>query len=356
MCNRRRRPPVGDAPVDYWSMRWVLVAASPVLATLALLCGGTPSWAVTDTPGGVQAPSFPQAPAGGPAVSVRAASSLRPVVALLSVPKTVTAGRPPRVSLRVSEPGVASVDVQVAVEALSTHKAVIVANLGWVHTGRALTVTWPTNATLTPGSYQVSVSAHDRRGATLRRGAHTSGEASLTVDAPAPVEVPAPVVPTTTALEPTAEPGVPTVAQTVADGAVFPVAGTHNFGGPENVFGAPRDGYLHQGQDILTAEGTPVVVPLAGTILTTSYQEAGAGYYAVEETAIGFDFMFAHCQASSLAVSTGQAVAAGQALCRAGQTGDATAPHLDFEMWVGGWQAAGGHPINPLPYLEAWEG
>jgi hypothetical protein len=51
-----------------------------------------------------------------------------------------------------------------------------------------------------------------------------------------------------------------------------------------NLFGAPRDGYLHQGQDILTAEGTPVVAPLAGAILTTSYREAGAGYCAVEET------------------------------------------------------------------------
>jgi murein DD-endopeptidase MepM/ murein hydrolase activator NlpD len=349
-------PPVGDAPVDYWSMRWVLVAASAVLTTLALLGGSASSWAVTDTPGGVQAPSSSQAAVGGKGLPVRAASSPRPVVALLSVPNTVIAGRPPRVSLRVSEPGVASVDVQVGVDALSTHKAVIVANLGWVRTGRTVTVTWPANATLTRGSYQVSVSAHDRRGATLRRGAHTSGEASLTVEAPAPVPAPAPVAPASPTPTPVAEAGVPTVAQTVADGAVFPVAGPHNFGGPENVFGAPRSGYLHQGQDILTAEGTPVVVPLAGTILTTSYQEAGAGYYAVEETAIGFDFMFAHCQASSLAVSTGQAVDAGQALCRAGQTGDATAPHLDFEMWVGGWQVVGGHPINPLPYLEAWEG
>ena len=99
-----------------------------------------------------------------------------------------------------------------------------------------------------------------------------------------------------------------------------------------------------------------MVAPLSGTILTTSYQEAGAGYYAVEQTTISLDFMFAHCQESSLAVATGQAVSAGQALCRAGQTGDATAPHLDFEMWVGGWQAAGAHPINPLAYLEAWEG
>ncbi len=99
---------------------------------------------------------------------------------------------------------------------------------------------------------------------------------------------------------------MPTPAQTVADGAVFPVAGAHNFGGPENRFGAPRDGYLHQGQDVLTAEGTPVVAPLAGTILTTSYQAAGAGYYAVEHTGVGFDFMFAHCQAGSLAVAAGQ--------------------------------------------------
>jgi murein DD-endopeptidase MepM/ murein hydrolase activator NlpD len=149
--------------------------------------------------------------------------------------------------------------------------------------------------------------------------------------------------------------GVPTPAQSAAAGAVFPVAGPHNFGGPENRFDAPRSGYVHQGQDVLTAEGTPVLAPMAGAILNTSYQAAGAGYYAVEHTGVGFDFMFAHCQAGSLAVVAGQAVAAGGKLCRAGQTGDATAPHLHFEMWVGGWQAAGGYPIDPLPYLQAWD-
>ena len=35
--------------------------------------------------------------------------------------------------------------------------------------------------------------------------------------------------------------------------AVFPVAGPHNFGGPENRYGAPRAGHIHEGQDILTA-------------------------------------------------------------------------------------------------------
>ena len=62
-----------------------------------------------------------------------------------------------------------------------------------------------------------------------------------------------------------------------------------------------------------------------------------------------------HLAAGSLAVSREQAVSARQQLCSAGQTGDATTPHLHFEMWVGGWQASTGHPIDPLPYLEAWD-
>ncbi len=337
-------------------MRFAHTAATAALAGLVLLGGAGPAAALSGLPGGVEAPSTGPAPGVAADAPVHTATRQRPVIASLSVPKTTSAGRPPRVALRIEEPGVAYVDVQVTVSAVSARTPVVVASLGWVRAGRTIVVVWPSHATLAAGSYQLSVGAHDHHGASLLRGAHSSGVASLTVTAPAPVptELPA-ATPTPTAPAP-AEAGVPTVAQTVADGAVFPVAGQHNFGGPANVFGAPRDGYLHQGQDILTVEGTPVVAPLAGTILTTSYQEGGAGYYAVEETAIGFDFMFAHCQEASVAVGTGQAVAAGEQLCRAGETGDATAPHLDFEMWVGGWQVVGGRPINPLPYLEAWEG
>jgi murein DD-endopeptidase MepM/ murein hydrolase activator NlpD len=136
---------------------------------------------------------------------------------------------------------------------------------------------------------------------------------------------------------------------------VFPVAGEHNFGNAENRFGAPREGHTHQGQDVLTAEGTPVLAPLPGAIIWTANQPGGAGYYVVEHTRFGLDFMFAHCKAGSFAVAKEQGVSAGQQLCLAGQTGDATAPHLHLEAWVGGWQAAGGHPIDPLPYLLAWE-
>jgi hypothetical protein len=330
-------------------MRHLREAALSVLVAI-VLCSVPGSAAGADGIGGTQAPSESQTGGSEYGVLVRVAQGPRPMISDLRVPTSAIAGPPPRVTLRLQEQGVGTVYLQVKVINLATHHSSLVATMGWSHTGRTLTVAWPVGAQLAPGSYVLSVSVHDHHGRMLLRKAHSSGEASLTVTAPPapkptlPAPVPTPVLP-----------GVPTPAQTVGDGAVFPVAGAHNFGGPENRFGAPRDGYTHQGQDVLTVEGTPVVVPLAGTITSTSYQAGGAGYYAVEHTGIGFDFMFAHCEANSLAVSAGQAVAAGQALCKAGQTGDATAPHLHFEMWVGGWQAPGGEPIDPLPYLQAWE-
>ncbi len=288
--------------------------------------------------------AWPALAPGMPA-GLGAGGSPRPVVSRLIVPAAATPGSPPKVLLEVSERGVARVDAVVAVHELPSGRRVLLARLGWVRTGRELTVPWPAGSELASGTYRLAVSAHDRRGRPLLRSSADSGAAMLVVAVPPPPPPPS---------EPAAA-GVTTVAATVALGAVFPVAGAHSFGGPENAFGAPRDGYTHQGQDILTAEGTPILAPLAGTILTTSYQAGGAGYYAVERTTVGFDFMFAHCAPDSLAVSAGEEVAPARQLCRAGQTGDATTPHLDFEMWVGGWQSASGHPINPLPYLEAWE-
>lgn len=324
---------------------------SLVLATLAFGGSTVPAGAIAGAPGGAQAPSSPAAGGIEYGVPARVAQTTRPLISALRVPSGTVAGRPPKVTLRLDEKGVGTVYVQVKVISLATHHSSVVATMGWSHTGRTLTVAWPQGAQLTAGSYEVSVSAHDHKGGTLLRRAHSSGQATLTVK---PVPVP-PATPEPAPPVPPSEAGVPTPAQTAAAGAVFPVAGAHSFGGPENRFGAAREGHIHQGQDVLTAEGTTVLAPLAGTIESTSFQAGGAGYYAVEHTSIGFDLMFAHCEASSLVVGAGQFVAAGQALCKAGQTGDATAPHLHFEMWVGGWQAASGHPIDPLPYLEAWD-
>ncbi len=326
--------------------------ASAVFALLiALATLLVPPLASAASPGGAQAQAPEARLAGGSEYGVSRASAVaHPVVTSLAVPSSAAPGRPPRVTMRLDEAHVATVDVTVAVHELSTRKAALLARMGWIHTGRTIAVVWPHGATIAAGSYSVAISAHDHQLHSLARTAHSSGVATLTVVAPAPVaSAPAPAAPGL-------EPGVPTPAQTVADGAVFPVAGAHDFGGPENRYGAPRGNHIHEGQDILTAEGTPDVAPLAGTITSTEYQAGGAGYYVVEQTSIGFDLMFAHCKAASTVVSAGQAVAPGTQLCQAGQTGDATAPHLHFEIWVDGWhESSASHSIDPLPYLEAWE-
>jgi murein DD-endopeptidase MepM/ murein hydrolase activator NlpD len=176
------------------------------------------------------------------------------------------------------------------------------------------------------------------------------------VKRPAPRHTtPKPTVPRSPAPKPTPVPsGVPSPAQTAALGAFFPVRWPHSFGDAANRFGAGRAGHIHQGQDVLAGEGLSVVAPLAGTIITTGNQAGGAGWYVAEQAADGLAFFYAHCQAGSVAVIPEQSVRAGQQLCRVGQTGDATGPHLHFEVWVGGWRTATGYPIDPLPYLEAW--
>ncbi len=302
--------------------------------------------------------SSPALAAASPGARAMPASGMRPVVSLLQVPATALAGAPPAVSLRLLDPVSAAVHVEVAVSSLASRRTVLVVVLGWVPTGNTASVHWPRRSRLGVGDYHVRIIARDRRGAALARLHGDSGVATLTVlptaSPPPPSHAPAPAAP---AAPPAAAvtAGAPSPAQLLAAGAVFPVSGPHSFGGPENRFGAPRGNHLHEGQDILAAEGTPVLAPLAGTVITASYQEGGAGYYAAEHTDEGVDFMFAHCRAGSLSVTRGELLAPGQVLCRVGQTGDATAPHLHFEIWVGSWQAPGSYPIDPLPYLEAWE-
>lgn len=328
-------------------------AAALVLVTAAAglpWVGTATAQAISGAPGGAAAPTESEASSttktGAVLVPYRPAGA-HPVLTALSVPRTSTPGKPPKVTLKVSEPGVETVYVKVKITPLAgTTGTPILARMGWVHTERTLTVGWPSGANLGAGSYHVLVTGQDHNRAALVELAHISRVVALEVKAPPPATPP----PSTVA--PAA--GVPSPAQSAAEGAVFPVQGTFSFGGPENRFGAPRNGYTHQGQDVLTAEGTPDVAPYAGTITYATYQAGGAGYYLVEHTHVGFDFMFAHCEANSFAVKAEQTVTAGQRLCLAGMTGDATGPHLHFEMWPGGWHAPGIEPIDPLPYLEAW--
>src|SRR4051812_38524901 len=302
--------------------------------------------------------SYPPAGSGG-GTSYGAASTSRPRVARFSVTKRVRLPRLPTVRFRIDEAGARALRVRIAVLPLGggTPQSI---ELGRLRTGRTQTVRWPRGTAFAKGRYLVRIHAVDDAGHTLVRPAYASGRATLTVlaarkkkvakkPAPPAAAKPAPSAPVPGPSAPTAPvtPSSPTTA------GVFPVAAAHTYG---DGFGVGRVGHTHQGADVLAAEGAPVVAPVAGTVTSTSYQAAAAGYYVTLHAADGRDMFFAHCQASSFAVTEGAAVAAGAPLCRVGHTGDATGPHLHFEIWVGGWHVGDGAPIDPLAQLKAWDG
>jgi murein DD-endopeptidase MepM/ murein hydrolase activator NlpD len=145
-------------------------------------------------------------------------------------------------------------------------------------------------------------------------------------------------------------------APSVTPGAgVFPVQGPHNYGGPGARFGAPRNGHTHQGQDIMAACGTPLVSVMNATVQYAGYQASGAGNYIVlDNNGTPDDFVYMHLATPAYVSTVNAPVAAGQQIGVVGETGDATACHLHFEYWQGDWYG-GGHPIDPLPYLLAWD-
>jgi murein DD-endopeptidase MepM/ murein hydrolase activator NlpD len=254
--------------------------------------------------------------------------------------------------VRIDERGVRSVAARLVFLPLAGQGQILRVALGSMRTGRSIVAAWPQGATLAPGQYTVRLHAKGPRGETLLRRARAAGKSTLTVSAPPPPPPPAP------APAPAAAP-VPAPAPTpapVLPGGVFPVVGPHGFGGPDARFGAGRTGHTHQGQDIVAAEGLQIVAPVAGTISYVGYQASAAGYWVAEHAADGRDFFFAHCQKDSTVVVQGAIVGQGAPLCRVGHTGDASGPHLHFEIWVNGWRTGpNSMPLDPLPQLQAWE-
>jgi murein DD-endopeptidase MepM/ murein hydrolase activator NlpD len=137
-------------------------------------------------------------------------------------------------------------------------------------------------------------------------------------------------------------------------GYAFPILGPHEFGGAAGRFGAGRSGHTHQGQDTMADCGIPLVAARGGTVQYSGYQYAAGNYVVIDGKGTTFDFMYAHLAEPS-PLKTGDQVRTGQPIGIVGDTGDASACHLHFEIWEApGWYE-GGSPIDPLPYLEKWD-
>jgi murein DD-endopeptidase MepM/ murein hydrolase activator NlpD len=131
----------------------------------------------------------------------------------------------------------------------------------------------------------------------------------------------------------------------------FPVRGPHGYGEAIARFGGARH---HQGQDVFASCGTPLVAARGGVVRYRQYQSAAGNYLIIDGQRTGVDYGYMHLRSPAL-VAPGERVRTGQPIGYVGQTGDATACHLHFEMWTApGWYD-GGHPFDPLPSLMAWD-
>jgi murein DD-endopeptidase MepM/ murein hydrolase activator NlpD len=137
-------------------------------------------------------------------------------------------------------------------------------------------------------------------------------------------------------------------------GYAFPLLGAHDFGSAEARFGAARSGHTHQGQDVMASCGVPVVAARGGRVRYAGYEGAAGNYIVIDGRGTGYDTVYMHLRQPS-PFHTGDVVRTGQPIGIVGDTGDATACHLHFEMWTApGWYE-GGSPIDPLPYLKRWD-
>jgi murein DD-endopeptidase MepM/ murein hydrolase activator NlpD len=122
----------------------------------------------------------------------------------------------------------------------------------------------------------------------------------------------------------------------------LPVAGpvTSPFG-PR---GSPVNGAqeFHEGIDIGAAQGTPIRSAAAGTV-SFAGQMSGYGNLVIVQHAGGLSTRYAH--QSAMLVTAGQPVAAGEVIGAVGATGEATGPHLHFEVRLNDVA------VNPAPYL-----
>lgn len=133
--------------------------------------------------------------------------------------------------------------------------------------------------------------------------------------------------------------------RTSAAGFVAPVSGP--LGTAYGVAGSHWSTGHHTGQDFPVATGTSIKAISSGTVVSAG--PGGAyGNQVVIRHADGKFSQYAHL--SSVAVSSGQTVSAGQQIGRSGATGNVTGPHLHFEVRTG---PGFGSDINPLAYLRA---
>ena len=120
----------------------------------------------------------------------------------------------------------------------------------------------------------------------------------------------------------------------------LPVAGTITSQFGHRVDPITGEVSSHTGTDIACAEGTPILAAADGTITVANSLDSWGGsygYYIQIDHGGGLETLCAHC--SSICVTTGQQVQAGQVIGYVGHTGRVTGSHLHLEVRIDGNRA-----------------
>ncbi len=100
---------------------------------------------------------------------------------------------------------------------------------------------------------------------------------------------------------------------------------------------------IHNGVDLAGSIGDGVIAADGGTVVFAGWHSGGYGKLVVIDHGNGFQSYYAHL--SSISVSCGAGVSAGQRIGSMGSTGNSTGAHLHFEI------QQGGVPVNPRIHI-----
>jgi murein DD-endopeptidase MepM/ murein hydrolase activator NlpD len=131
----------------------------------------------------------------------------------------------------------------------------------------------------------------------------------------------------------------------------FPVRGAFNWGQEAAAFGGPRSGRTHEGQDVMSRTGTPIVAVADGTVLETGNDGGRGNYLTLYDPAARVTYVYMHMVAPP-AAKAGQKVTTGRRLGGVGCTGSCFGDHLHFEVRAG--RGAQGAARDPRPLLQRW--
>jgi len=185
---------------------------------------------------------------------------------------------------------------------------------------------------------------------------------SLLLAVAALLAAPASRLPGTTAWARPVAPGdtvVPVASRFSLDRLLLPVA-DYAVDDLHDSFGSGRSGgRRHNAIDIMAPRGTPILAVADGTIAHRGTNRLGGRVFYLLSPDGRYAFYYAHLDRYADVTEDGATVQQGDTLGYVGQTGNARAPHLHFQVLAlpAGTRHphAGGRPVNPYPLLRGSE-